>query len=548
MKRGKWKSWLPFAVMLTLAAALRIFWACVSQWREDQATNIWLGYNAFETGLPVGLISSTGLLNPNGMPSLGILLSALPNLLAVSSFLSLLQLSLISYLVYAFSTFGRKPDIPALVACVFPVTVCAVGVEFWNQYLLLAVNAAAAGTMLMYLRTPNPTGAAALALLALLAPALYLAGLNNAAVIAILFIVVATYRGFPEAKRVSTRAAAVVVALAALFFAFWVWAPYFQAVGMDAFRLPRPPLMARIGESLLALISFPIWIFRWTGGGFKPLLQSSPEILAPACFRLSLLSSLILKFQAVLFLACLASLAVRIARSGGKALRDHSHVILLTSYLVLSFMLSPLLGGASWHHRRRPDQALQFVPIFYLLLFYVPVAVGLPFDRLRLAGKVTAVLAFVFGSLQLVTGILVVHSYLSYRGPVLDRADVPLIHKMQAVSFIAKDWKERSSSAIVPVDYGVGGHWDWIPKFGRKLEKWYPAPMTTGRSFDYELLRRYGLKNVQEGKQIRTFGSGRYLVTYSFRPAPDAGGRGTHHEFGRIRVTVVGDESPSVLR
>ena len=64
--------------------------------------------------------------------------------------------------------------------------------------------------------------------------------------------------------------------------------------------------------------------------------------------------------------------------------------------------------------------------------------------------------------------------------------------------------------------------------------------MTEGRGFDYELLRRYGLKNEQEGVQLRTFGNGRYLVTYAFEDPPQVKtGRVTNHIFGRLRVTTV---------
>jgi hypothetical protein len=91
------------------------------------------------------------------------------------------------------------------------------------------------------------------------------------------------------------------------------------------------------------------------------------------------------------------------------------------------------------------------------------------------------------------------------------------------------------------VDYRLDGHiWGWIPEFGQQMEQWYPAPMTLGRSMDYDLLRRYGLWNAQEGIQFRSFGTGRYLVTYAFEPAPAFPGVSLRHfMFGRLRVSVV---------
>jgi hypothetical protein len=64
--------------------------------------------------------------------------------------------------------------------------------------------------------------------------------------------------------------------------------------------------------------------------------------------------------------------------------------------------------------------------------------------------------------------------------------------------------------------------------------------MTIGRALDYELLRRHGLTNQQEGIQIREFGNSRYLVTYAFEDPPQTeGGRMTHFVFGRLRVTLL---------
>lgn len=136
---------------------------------------------------------------------------------------------------------------------------------------------------------------------------------------------------------------------------------------------------------------------------------------------------------------------------------------------------------------------------------------------------------------------MIIRDHLQYRGDALTEADIPLTDKMHAIDFIADDWKGNSDSDIIPVDYHLGGGiWDWVPDFGSRFSRWYPAPMTEGRGFDYELLRRYGLKNQQEGIQLRTFGNGRYLVTYSFEDPPQIEtGQVRHFIFGRLRVSIV---------
>ena len=86
------KSNLIFLILFVASLLLGGYTAQVAQWRDDQATNMLLGYRVWgDLKLPeLGLRSSYGIPNPNGMPLLGALLSFLPNLLWVSIFLECL--------------------------------------------------------------------------------------------------------------------------------------------------------------------------------------------------------------------------------------------------------------------------------------------------------------------------------------------------------------------------------------------------------------------------------------------------------------------------
>jgi hypothetical protein len=160
----------------------------------------------------------------------------------------------------------------------------------------------------------------------------------------------------------------------------------------------------------------------------------------------------------------------------------------------------------------------------------------------RIVSGLTACNAILFTLLSAVVGLAIVRENIFYRGKGLD-ADVPLVHKINAVEFIAEDWKSLSTSRYIAVDYDLGGdRWDWIPQFGTLYEEWYPAPYTLGRPYDYLLLREHGLINSQEGVQLRSFGTGRYLVTYAFEPRPVVEGHALRHKrIGRLRVTLVED-------
>ena len=43
----------------------RYYWALISQWREDQSTNLWIAYTSEINQIPVGLLSSKDIATPN---------------------------------------------------------------------------------------------------------------------------------------------------------------------------------------------------------------------------------------------------------------------------------------------------------------------------------------------------------------------------------------------------------------------------------------------------------------------------------------------------
>ena len=161
----------------------------------------------------------------------------------------------------------------------------------------------------------------------------------------------------------------------------------------------------------------------------------------------------------------------------------------------------------------------------------------------QLIRRISYLLLTLFVTVNLLCGFMIVRDHLQYRGSILTEADVPLVDKEQAIRYIARDWSRSSTSQTIPLDYDIDrGVWDGISSTEPAvlLNKWYPASLTEGRGFDYEILRRYGLKNEQEGVQLRTFGNGRYLVTYAFEEPPQVNAASiTEHVFGRLRVTVI---------
>jgi hypothetical protein len=500
-----------FLGVIILVASLflidRYYWAQISQWREDQATNLWLGYTRDVNNIPVGLISSRKIPNPNGMPLLGVMLSSLPNLLAISFLLGTTQIVLIVLVGwYAF-----RERLWYFLLATFPslssVTLRSTSVEFWNQYTIILLNILFIFLAIRYLENGSLWNLLPIAILILFAPSLYLAGIVNAIVMALLTLGILIYKRprFDHVWAVST----IILLLVSLSI-FLTWRPYFQNVSLEQIVKNSQLRSDPTGSPPLAFKHADLRI-----------LSGLPQTFLKAAEKVYLLQVVFasISFFYLYFKAWFKPLS-------SKSSPFHSNasivqiVILSGSFIILSYAFATWLGGADWLSNQRSDQTVQFLPLFLFFIFLLPFSV-IRNGTERIMDVFSKILFFIFVTVNLVGGFLIIRDHLQYRGDILTEADVSLVDKMQVVEFIAQDWKNQSDSNIVPVDYDLGGgKWDWVPEFGEKLTEWYRAPMTSGRSFDYELLRRYALTNQQEGTQFRTFGSGRYLVTYAFEDPP----------------------------
>jgi hypothetical protein len=505
----------------------RYYWAQVPPWREDESTNIWLGYTRGFGNIPIGLISSRKLPNPNGMALLGIFLSALPNLFSVSFFLGVTQI--IFLVLVGWKACGKNWQyfLLATIPSLSSVVLRSISVEFWSQYTITLLNIFFIFWAIRYLNNASLWNLPPIAILILLAPALYLAGIVNAMAMALLTVGIIVY------QRPNVRdfwIVFIIILLLVLLSIFITWLPYFQNVSLEQIirnsRIKADPVS-----------SFPLAFKQ----GNLSILSLPTQILLKMTENVSLLQIL---FAGITFFFMPLTTFLKEKSFKRSSLSINSSlvqiVVLSALFVSLSYIFSAWLGGADWLNNQRPDQTVQFLPMFLLFIFLLPLSITKRGKAEVIINRLSSILLGVFVTANLLCGFMIIRDHLQYRGNILTDADVPLTNKTQVVDFIASDWKNHSSSNIIPVDYDLGGKWDWVPKFGLKLEKWYPAPMTQGRSFDYELLRRYSLTNQQEGIQLRTFGNGRYLVTYAFEAPPQIeSGEISNYIFGRLRVSVV---------
>ena len=529
----------------------RYYWAQISQWREDQSTNLWLGYTSDINNIPVGLISSKGIPNPNGMILLGFFLSSLPNLLSVSFFLGIVQIILL--VLVGWKSFGRNWHY-FLLATIPPLTSVILrssSVEFWNQYTITLINIFFLFWALRYLDNPSLWNLPLITILILLAPSLYLAGIVNAIVMTLLTLGIIVYK---QPRTNGWVPGLIVMALIILLSVFLTWLPYFQNVDVERLTDYNKTTHGLVGlfqtawESLFGLPTYAT--FQWADKSIFELafkhadsrILSSPANMLLRLAGRSYMLQAMFAFITLIYIIIIALLKATLTNSSDwKVNCPVVRIILLSALFIgLSYTFSTWLGGPAWLSGDRPDQTVQFLPMFLLLIFLLPLAITTGGKVEKIIHGTSYGLLAIFVVINLLCGFLIIRDHLQYRGDALTEADIPLIDKIQAIDFITSDWKKQSNSNIIPVDYDLGGGvWDWVPEVGKQLTRWYPASMTEGRSFDYELLRQYGLTNYQEGVQLRTFGEGRYLITYAFEDPPQVnGGHITNYIFGRLRVSI----------
>lgn len=547
-----------FKILLVLVVIIdRVAWASIAQWREDQATNIWLGLTRPIIQIPVGLMSSYNIPNPNGMLLLGKLLSFLPNLWAVSIFLGCLQALVIVLIALKFVNSNdnktQKYFWIILLPLLTSVLLRARSVEFWNHDMILLVNLIFLWWGVSYYQKPSLVKMPFLLGLVLLVPAIYLAGIVNAIVMFVLGSLLVLYRPPENWKPDWWKPALLGLLICGIIFIL-VWLPYATVMMQDNLLTSSPvgslSLKGRIYFAADAVLRLPLWIFnQWQYQSTHFFIPRSGAMLSGLGIQLIQSIPYIHLAQTMLALGVAVYALTYYWKHRGETqtlIAEESHLILLFvvlafTFVLLSYIFSPLLGGSIWARNERPDQTVAFHPFFMVVWVLLPHIFVVPDKIKKWVIGLSMLGVVVFSIVNVVAGVMIIQAHLKYHGDIHTGADVPLVQIEQAVDFMAQDWYSISDEQVIPVDYQLGGEiWDWTPQFGKSLEPWYPAPYTFGRAYDYELLRRYDLYNLQEGVQTRTFGEGRYLVNYSFDPPPEVDGDLVEaHLFGRIRVTVV---------
>jgi hypothetical protein len=234
---------------------------------------MWLGSHFFSQATPVGLLNSVGIPNPNGIALVGLLLSPLPSLFAVSVILGCIS-SGAALLAVAPGRENLRRLWPALVVLWSSVHLRGAGGELWGQWLMIPINLLFVAPALAYLRRPRLVHWAFVAVLVLAAPAIYLAGFVNAATFSVIWAAVVSYERRQSQGEASPRWIHVAAVLAPIVVAAAVviWIPYFRVVSLPALtHSVGLPVSGRLAEAASALFLLPAALGDLLRCGLAPL-------------------------------------------------------------------------------------------------------------------------------------------------------------------------------------------------------------------------------------------------------------------------------------
>lgn len=534
---------LFWCALLGCVVVDRWLWSAVAQWGEDEGTNLWLGYlSRLDWGLPaVGLLSSKQVPNPNGMPLLCVPLSLLPSLLWVSLICSLAQAAAIVWASYELSRGARWVRLCLALPPLASVVLRAASVELWNQWLFITINALFVALLARELRKHHPLHYVALAWLILLSPTLYLAGLLNGLLFAAALLVLLVQRAERIQWRSRSTLACLGVIAVSVVASIWItWLPFLRTLPLSKLTaLQSAPPHTRVKTAWQAIKQTRRWLFEVHPSDLSAIFQSDEGINGPHVQRYAELAANVFTLQ--LWIALFASSIALVY-----VLRQRRWPLRLTPLWLFAGVLaayagSPLLGGFEWHRGERSDQSLTFLIWLFWTAYSVPL-LGRALGKLRGFVTVASVCtALIYTGLAGYCGAAAVQAHLKYRGRILSEADVPVTHKEAALAFIARDWLARAPHDPVPLHYEIAGNRGWVREHSELMMEYLPEPMfTVGRALDWELARRFGLRNVHEGTNRRRFKGDRYVMTYARNRVPGyLPPHAEHHVFGRIRVSVV---------
>ena len=522
----------------SLIVIYRYFWSTISQWREDQATNVWLALTESIQSTPVGLLSSKDIPVTNGMIIFAKIFNFIDNLLIATLLFSIFQIFCF-YLLVSQLEINENKKFSLLILLSVSTVLSSSSVEFWNQWIFILFNCLFFYCYLLFLKSKETFYLLVMLLISTLPAAFHLSGILNTTVMGIIIF----YEFFSIKEKNSTRNSILkysVLSFLTLLYSYFVWFKYFKFVSLTKIlSFTDLTLYDRVNILSDKFLEIPgLFLTAWTKQGSFYILQVNRDIVSNLTFNLFKVYVESHKLITVLFLFSLGLIFIYKKKNFEPVVSRFITALLF--FIGFCSLVSPVLGGPDFTDFQRMDTYIQYYPLFLILWFLVideASELKIRYINLKKAGLSVMVFSIL---LNLTLSIGIIYENINYSGNKLTEADVPLVEKIDVTKYIAEDMnKKQIKTASMSYQLG-GGIWDWIPDHSEVFSKWYPQyPYTIGRVYDYMLLNEYSINNEYEGLNSRDFQNSDYIVSYILNePELDSKENYTNILFNRLRLSI----------
>ena len=535
------KNRLYFIVSFISILIYRYFWSSVSQWREDQATNVWIALTETVQTTPVGLLTSKGIPVTNFMILIGKLYNFIDNLLIATVLFSLLQVFCFYLLVKELNlTEGKKLSL--FIVLSFSVILSSSSIEFWNNWIFIHFNCLFFYFYLLFIRTRKTFYLYVMLLISTFSAATYLAGITTTITMGIIVLYEFLMNRDKKGMNNAMKGYFMLFTTTSLYL-YFVWFKYFTSVKTsEILSFSGLSLYDRFNILSDQFLEIPgTFLTVWTKQSSFYIHQIDRDLLANMTFNVFKIYVEFHKVITVYFL--LAIFVILLYKNANTKVFDSLNFRFLTAisfFIYFSTLINPALGGPNFSNSERMENYISYYPFFIIIWF-------LTIDKLEIFNigkikfsKLNKSLLISVISINLLLSIFTISDNLTYSGDKLTNADIPLTEKMEVVHFIAEDMSNKGlKEATISYQLG-GGIWDYIPKHGEKYVEWFPKyPYTIGRVYDYILYSNYSIINKYEGLNDRSFNDSQYIISYIFN-APDIYDENKYTEinFKRLRISI----------
>ena len=340
----------------------RYFWSLTPSWYIDSSTTLYLSEIYNLSSAKVGLLSSKYIPQPNGMIIFGYFLKGLNNLIYISLFLSLIQLTLFYFLTRELNI-NKKYQISLFILLSTNTLISNFSVHFYNQWFVINFTILFFYLFFKFQNTKNLNYLSALYVVAVVSPALYLASFVSS-LFMILTISTISYRE-RELIRANIEKLKFNILLIVVFYVFLivsVWVPFITSIEPGIFAKISVPMTERLSIFIENIILFPPFIlsvFTEEKSLYIRFLDSSV-----ITSDLQLLKVFYLETQQTIINIAVILILIVIKNKMYSNYKN-SNLLMFISFIFLYTVVTPLVGGNNFLEFNRLDQYLETYPFFF---------------------------------------------------------------------------------------------------------------------------------------------------------------------------------------